>query len=206
MARLVLNYSIQTTAFRAAAGVFRPGYRAFLKAPGWAGSGLLIPGRGVCIWSDWPAEFLHDVDWLVGAAMLVRRAALEDACTEESQDPFDEAFFMYSEELDLCRRVKLAGWRNVFVPDAVVVHYEGRSSDQAVAARHIYFNTSKVQYYQKYFGARWATALRRYLLLEFRWQLWQERAKWLVGHKRALRAQRIAAYKQVIASGLQPSS
>lgn len=154
--------------------------------------------------ADWPATFPHDVDWLVGAAILARRAALEEARPAQNQGPFDEGFFMYSEELDLCRRIKQAGWRIVFVPAAVVVHYEGRSSDQVGAARHIYFNASKVRYYQKYFGSRWADVLRRYLLLEFRWQLWQERAKWLIGHKRTLRAQRIAAYKQVLASGLEP--
>ncbi|HXF64537.1 MAG TPA: glycosyltransferase family 2 protein [Caldilineaceae bacterium] len=153
--------------------------------------------------ADWPGLFPHDVDWVVGAAMLARRAALEEIRQPEAAGPFDEGFFMYSEEIDLCRRLKQAGWRVVYVPDAVVVHYEGRSSEQAAAARHIYFNQSKVYYYEKYFGPRWAAALRRYLLLEFRWQLALERAKWLVGHKRALRAQRIAAYRAVIESGLR---
>jgi hypothetical protein len=64
-----------------------------------------------------------------------------------------------------------------------------------------------VRYYEIYFGPRWANGLRRFLLLEFHRQLWIERAKWLVGHKRGLRAQRIAAYRAVIATGLRtPSS
>jgi GT2 family glycosyltransferase len=113
---------------------------------------------------------------------------------------------MYSEEVDLCRRLKQAGWRVIYVPEALVVHYEARSSDQVAAARHIYFNRSKVRYYEIYFGPRWANRLRRYLLWEFRWQLWIERAKWLVGHKRSLRAQRIAAYRAVIATGLRNPS
>ena len=45
--------------------------------------------------------------------------------------------------------------------------------------------------------------LRRYLLLEFRVQLWEERAKWLAGHKRPLRKARIEAYRQVLRSGLR---
>ena len=52
--------------------------------------------------------------------------------------------------------------------------------------------------------ACWSEALRRYLLMEYRIQIGLERAKWLVGSKRALRAQRIGVYKQVLASGLQP--
>ncbi|CAN5718229.1 glycosyltransferase family 2 protein [soil metagenome] len=152
--------------------------------------------------ADWPATFRQDVDWLIGAAMLARRTALEAVRQPAYIGPFDEAFFMYSEELDLCRRIKQAGWRIVYVPEALVVHYEGRSSEQVVAARHIYFNTSKIHYYEKYFGGYWAGLLRRYLLLEFRLQLWQERLKQRLHHKPSLRMARIEAYRQVIQSGL----
>jgi GT2 family glycosyltransferase len=155
---------------------------------------------------DWPATFRQDVDWVVGAAMLARRAALEAVRQPQAAGPFDERFFMYSEEVDLCRRLKDAGWRVVYAPETLVVHYEGRSSEQVEAARYIHFNRSKVCYYEKYFGPRWANTLRRFLLLEFRWQLLVERAKWLVGHKRALRAQRIAAYRTVIADGLRSTA
>lgn len=153
--------------------------------------------------ADWPTTLRHDVDWVVGAAMLVRRGALEAIRTPGDNGPFDEGFFMYSEELDLCQRLKQAGWRIVYVPEAQVIHYEGRSSEQVVAARHIYFNTSKVRYYHKYFGAGWAELLRRYLLLEFRLQLLIEQAKLALGHRRTLRQARIAAYRQVVASGLE---
>ncbi len=153
--------------------------------------------------ADWPTAFHQDVDWVVGAAMLARRSALEEVRLPEYAGPFDERFFMYSEELDLCRRLKAAGYRIVYAPQAWVVHYEGRSSEQVVAARHTHFNRSKVLYWEKYFGPRWAAALRAYLLWEFRLQLALERAKWLVGHKRSLRAQRIAAYREVIAGGLR---
>ena len=86
---------------------------------------------------------------------------------------------------------------------ALVIHYEGRSSEQVVAARHIHFNTSKVRYYEKHFGHSWAEMLRRYLLLEFRVQIWIERAKRLLGSKPELRSARIDAYRQVLESGLR---
>lgn len=168
--------------------------------------------------TDWPPTIAHEVDWVMGSAMLCRRAALEsqpphrdaEAAREPAPSPtwggpgrrqpgpFDEGFFMYSEELDLCKRVKDAGWRIVYTPAALVVHYEGRSSEQVVAARHIYFNTSKVRYYRKWFGPVWAAALRHYLRLEFRVQLALEWVKGRLGHKRALRDARVAAYRQVI--------
>ena len=146
----------------------------------------------------------HDADWLVGAALCCRRAALESVATPDG--PFDEGFFMYSEELDLCRRVKQAGWRVVYEPAALVIHHEGKSSEQVSTQRHIRFNTSKVRYWRKWFGPAWAEALRRYLLLEYRTQLWVERAKLSLGHKPALRSERIAAYRAVIASRLRPGT
>ena len=134
--------------------------------------------------------------------MLARRDALEAARQAGDKGPFDEAFFMYSEETDLCHRLRRAGWRIVYEPAALILHYEGRSSEQAVAARHIRFNTSKVRYYEKYFGQGWAILLRHYLLFEFRLQLLLEWLKLQVGHKPDLRRARLAAYRQVIASRL----
>ncbi|GIV75938.1 MAG: glycosyl transferase [Litorilinea sp.] len=155
--------------------------------------------------ADWPPTFSHDVDWVTGAAMLARREALEAIRPPDAAGPFDEGFFMYSEELDLCHRLKRQGWRVIYVPQARVIHYEGRSSEQVVAARHIHFNASKVRYYRKYFGPVWAELLRRYLLWEFRWQLMLEGLKFILGHRRPLRQARMAAYRQVLASGLRPS-
>ncbi len=154
--------------------------------------------------ADWQVSFTHDVDWVVGAAMLARRSALVQAMTDSPYEgPFDEGFFMYSEEVDLCRRLKALGWRIVYVPHARVIHLEGGSSDQAVASRHIHFNTSKVRYWRKWFGNNWSEALRRYLLMEYRLQIAVERTKWLLGSKRPLRKQRIGVYKQALASGLR---
>ncbi len=110
---------------------------------------------------------------------------------------------MYSEELDLCRRIKQAGWRIAYVPDAQVIHYEGKSSEQVVAARHIHFNTSKVRYYRKWHGRVVAEALRWWLLSQYVWQIGLESIKSVFGHRRDLRRQRVDVYKQVIRSGLK---
>ena len=160
------------------------------------------PWARALLMADWPGDVRGDADWLVCAALCCRRAALESVATPDG--PFDEGFFMYSEELDLCRRVKLAGWRVVYEPAALVIHHEGKSSEQVSTQRHIRFNTSKVRYWRTWFGPAWAEALRRYLLLDYRVQLWVERAKLALGHKPALRRERIAAYQAVIASGLMP--
>jgi hypothetical protein len=88
----------------------------------------------------------------------------------------------------------------------VVIHYEGQSSGQVVAARDLHFQRSNIRYHEKYFGTVWAEVLRRFLRWNLRGQLWIETAKLHLGHKRELRARRIAAYRQVLATKLRPES
>jgi len=145
---------------------------------------------------DTSDDATQEVDWVNGSAMFVRRQVYEQI------GGFDEAFFMYSEELDWCYRAKQAGWQVVYLPTAQVTHYEGKSSEQVVASRDIYFHSSKIRFFRKYRGAFIAEILRAFLLLTFVYQIVEEGAKWLVGHKRALRAARVRAYCQVLKSGL----
>jgi GT2 family glycosyltransferase len=147
---------------------------------------------------DVAPDHTHEVDWLNGACTVFRREALDQVGLYDAQN-----FFMYSEELDLCRRVKEAGWKIVYLPEAQVVHYVGKSSDQAVAARHIHFQTSKVHYFRKWHGAFQAHFLRLFLLSQYVWQIGLEGVKGMLGSKRDLRKQRVKAYGQVVRTGLK---
>jgi len=138
-----------------------------------------------------------DVDWVQGAALFTRREVVEQV------GGMDERYFMYSEELDWCRCIKNAGWRIVYFPKAQVVHHGGKSSEQVVASRHIYFQTSKVLYFRKYYGVYTSEVLRVFLLGNYVWQLGVECLKWLLGHHRSLRRERIAAYCELLATGLR---
>lgn len=64
-----------------------------------------------------------DVDWVSGACMVVRKKAFEQV------GGFDERFFMYWEDTDLCKQLKSAGWRIVYLPEAQIFHHTGVSSD-----------------------------------------------------------------------------
>jgi N-acetylglucosaminyl-diphospho-decaprenol L-rhamnosyltransferase len=147
--------------------------------------------------ADTPDDAVQAVDWVVGACLLVRRQAYEQV------GGLDEGYFMYSEELDWCRRIKDADWQIVYLPTATVLHHEGKSSEQVVPARHIYFQSSKVRYFRKHHGAFEAEVLRWFLLATYVYQLGRESLKWLIGHKRPLRAERVQAYRQVLRSGLR---
>ncbi|MBM4460463.1 MAG: glycosyltransferase [Chloroflexi bacterium] len=140
---------------------------------------------------------IEDVDWLVGAALCTRRTVLDQV------GGFDEGYFMYSEELDWCRRVKQVGWRVVYLPTAQIIHHEGRSSEQVVAARHIRFQTSKVRYFRKFHGLLAAQTLRIFLLAAFALEWVFEAVKWLLGSRRSLRGERMAAYRQLLQTGLR---
>jgi N-acetylglucosaminyl-diphospho-decaprenol L-rhamnosyltransferase len=148
---------------------------------------------------DLPDDQAADVDWLTGACLLVRRQVVDQVGL------LDEDYFMYSEELDWCRRIKAAGWRLVYLPAAQIVHHLGKSSEQAVTARHVTFQRAKLRYWRKYHGRAAATFLRIFLLATYAWQMAVEVAKAAVGHKRTMRWQRIQVYWKVLRSGLRPA-
>lgn len=147
--------------------------------------------------TDTPDDQTQPVDWVVGAALLVRRAVLDQV------GGFDEGYFMYSEELDLCRRIKAAGWEIHYFPHARIIHHEGKSSEQVVTARHIRFQTSKLRYFRKFHGPAAAGTLRLFILGMFAVEWALEAAKWLLGSRRPMRRERMAAYAQLLASGLR---
>ena len=94
-------------------------------------------------------EFDHDstqpVDWLLGAAMMVRREAVE------SVGLMDERFFLYFEDVDWCYRMNQKGWQVYYHPDAVVVHDYARDSAQSVLNRSFIAHLSSlVRYYEKW--------------------------------------------------------
>lgn len=81
--------------------------------------------------TDWDHASAREVDWVSGACMMARRAAIEQA------GGMDEAYFMFNEDVDWCRRMKQAGWEVSYEPAAVVVHHIGASRSK-VAARVIW--------------------------------------------------------------------
>lgn len=142
--------------------------------------------------ADCPPDRIQPVDWVVGAALLIRAEAWRQV------GPIKESFFMYFEETDWCHRCKEAGWEIHYLPAAQVIHYEGKSSEQVVAARTTHFQRSKIRYTRKYFGGGWAGILHLFLWSTFAIQWLEEAAKWLVGHRRSLRRERMITYGQVL--------
>src|SRR5438477_261869 len=97
--------------------------------------------------SDWDHASVRDVDWVSGACMVVRRAAIDQV------GGMDEAFFMFNEDVDWCRRMGQAGFAVTYVPAAEAVHWIG-ASKQRVARRVIYErHRGMIHYFRKHHPA-----------------------------------------------------
>ena len=86
----------------------------------------------------------HPVDWVMGAALLLRREALDEVGL------FDEGFFLYSEEVDLQFRLRQAGWEVHYLPDVTVVHHESQFSAEIPERRINEMWRSRHRYWQKH--------------------------------------------------------
>lgn len=95
--------------------------------------------------SDWAHDTLGPVDWALGAALLIRTRALT------SSKLLDERFFLYFEDVDLCRQMWESGWEVLYQPAATLVHQHRRHSARQLfhpAKRHHF--TSLMKFLWKY--------------------------------------------------------
>ncbi|MCU0496237.1 MAG: glycosyltransferase family 2 protein [Anaerolineae bacterium] len=147
--------------------------------------------------NDAPDRATLSVDWVQGSAIMARHEVYEQI------GGLDPDYVMFFEELDWCKRAKDRGWQVVFLGTAQIVHHGGKSTEQVVGRKHIHFQESKLRYFRKYHGRSFATPLRIFLLANYVWQILIETVKGWLGLKPALRKERVAAYRQVLRSGLK---
>ncbi|WP_042318807.1 glycosyltransferase family 2 protein [Paraburkholderia caledonica] len=96
--------------------------------------------------SEWAHDSTRDVDHVIGAFYLMRRALFD------SLGGFDERFFVYLEDLDLSLRVRQAGYRSVYIADVRAFHAGGGTSRQIKAHRLFYSLRSRLLYGFKHFN------------------------------------------------------
>jgi len=142
----------------AGAALLDPGGRPLASAwrlPGLAtslASALFLHRRFV---TQSGGEAVREVGWVQSAAMLVRRAAAEQV------GYLDSDFFVYSDETDLCKRLRDAGWRILHVPQAEAIHHEQLASDLAAEERRLVeFHRGRDLYMRKHHGSVAATIAR----------------------------------------------
>jgi GT2 family glycosyltransferase len=119
-------------------------------SPATAALGLLTLGRAGVVQSE--GGDARDVDWAMAAALLLRREALD------AVGLFDEEFFIYSEETDLSRRLRAAGWRTQYFPHVTVVHHESQFSAGISERRINEMWRGRHRYWSKHHSAAGAAA------------------------------------------------
>ncbi len=160
-------------------------------------------------YADRPANRVQRVGWLVGAALLARSSAIRQSGL------LDPRFFMYSEELEWQWRLQ---WGNAapppptsgrlqhieacsqiwYLPEATIIHHEGKSSEQVPLIRHCHFQQSRLLLARMWYGWLAAALLAVAIRLGYQYELLIETLKLWLGHRPALRRQRIALYRQVM--------
>jgi N-acetylglucosaminyl-diphospho-decaprenol L-rhamnosyltransferase len=103
--------------------------------------------------TDWDHTSERDVDWVSGCCLALRRDAFD------AVGGFDPAYFMFVEDVDLCARLREAGWRVVFAPVAEVVHAIGG----AVSRRRFRMVVEHARSLDRFFARRYARGPRRLL-------------------------------------------
>lgn len=111
----------------------------------------------------------REVGWLSAACLLTRREALEEAGL------FDERFFLYFEDIDLCYRIREHGWKLVFLPRARMVHSGGGSTSGVKALSRYHYRKSQLYFYRKHNSGLSCFLLRLYLRLLFTLSVWPKR-------------------------------
>jgi GT2 family glycosyltransferase len=99
----------------------------------------------------------RDVDWVSGACLMTRRALLETI------GGFDESFFLYSEDVDLCARIRAQGKKIVFTPDVEVTHLRGRSTSKLPNKAFVESQRSRLHFYAKHYGQPRLGLLKLYM-------------------------------------------
>jgi len=94
------------------------------------------------------------VDWSQSSALLVRREAAEQVGW------LDPGFFVYSDEVDFCRRLRDAGWYTLFVPAATCIHHEQLSTGTVPERRIVEFSRNRDRYMRKHHSATAALTVR----------------------------------------------
>lgn len=114
---------------------------------------------GIYDMRQWDQDRPRKVEVAQGACLILRKEALDQI------GYLDEAYFIYSEEVDLCYRLRKAGWQIFWLPGADVIHYGGQSTQLVSEEMFLNLYQSKVLYFRKNHGWLQAFIYKLILLL-----------------------------------------
>ncbi len=137
--------------------------------------------------SDRDMSVAHEVDAIVGAFFLTRKSVLDKV------GMFDEDYFMYAEDIDLCLRIKQAGYKIMYLPEVKVIHYKGVSSGLKKETQQITsansqsrlkafnaFYESMLIFYRKHYQSQYPFFINWLVFLGIHFKWWLAKRKMVV--------------------------
>jgi GT2 family glycosyltransferase len=103
----------------------------------------------------------HEIEAVSGVAMMVRREVIEQVGL------LDERFFFYAEDLDWCLRIRQAGWKIVYFPDSVIIHFKSQSGKknsfdkEKEKTAKAYFYDTMLQFYDKHYEKKYPKLVKK---------------------------------------------
>jgi len=146
---------------------------------------IIFPGNWVNRhnqYGDWDRQSLRELDAVSGACLFVRREVFDDIGL------LDEEFVMYSEEVDLCARIRRGGWKVVYYPDCQIIHHVGGATNPTWELRNLHLNSFLLLFKKhhkiwKYRLLKVLSWINKTVVFVARWRtVWKE-----IGKKRNIR-------------------
>lgn len=155
-----------------------------------------VPAMRGALLRAWEHDSPRSVPWIKGAFLLIRRSAFEEV------GGFDESYFMYYEETDLCLRLGRLGWSTRFTPASVVVHFGGASTTKVRASMQVEQFISCIWFACRHYS-RTRTVLLWWLWKQILWfRLMRDQVRLLTSAPDPTLAGDVAAWRAALALGL----
>jgi N-acetylglucosaminyl-diphospho-decaprenol L-rhamnosyltransferase len=134
-----------------------------------------------------------DIAWVLGASMVASLKVIN------SMHGFDDRFFLYGEEQDLCLRIRKTGLLIGYIPDAIVVHWGGKSERENLPAE-VWSKKIKAEYifYKKHYPAKTVRAIRRADYIQACWRLFSLYLSLPFSRNKGELKNKLAKYTQVL--------
>ena len=139
-----------------------------------------------------------DIAWVSGASMIARRSVIRQV------HGFDERFFLYGEDLDLCLAVRNAGWTIGYIPEAMVVHWGGVSERNTlpIDVWKKKFN-AEILFYQKHYTDKTVRAIRRATIAQALWRIFTLKLTLFLRKNKEIPLKKLDRYRLMLAVFLE---
>jgi len=142
--------------------------------------------------TNWDHNSIREVDWVSGACMMVRRETIDEVGL------LDESIFMYAEDIDWCYRIKNAGWKICYLPQAKVIHYQSEIAKINLASMLLNSYGGLYHFFRKHYGRQAAVIFRWLVINGMIIRIVIRFFQYITGYRRERTKQLVGAYGRVL--------